>query len=603
MKKLLRLKTMLLLGLMFMCGTQTITADTYTIGWGTASGDEGTYTNFTSVSGTVTGIVSFSTTKNSASNPAYNSSSNELRLYYHSSGNGGSITLTPATNITITGVVMTTSTSPSVNYSVDGGTATSVTVSSNTYTISDISATTSLTIQNVNTSNTQLRIKKIEITYTNASSNPDKTNIATLNSISPTTLSVGDIGDFTLDATFADGTTVGEDYEIEWSSDNTSVLDVTGETYEAKAVGTANVTVRVTVLDDETYNEVNKTFAVTVKKAAHVKAYNEVFYESFDDCSSVGGNDNQWSSINPSGTIATDNEDTWTFTNGAAASECAKFGTGSAGGSATATMSLAAGTYTLSFKAGAWNKSNEGTTLSLEATGATLNMSEFTTEMGKFNSYDATLMVEEAGEVSFTFSTGAGNNRFFLDEVQLLIEYSKITITNAEYATYCGTRALDFSTTGITAYTATDEETKVTLNEITSGKVPANTPVVLYKEGADGTAISVPVIASAEAVGDNDLQVSTGTDVENMYVLAMNPTIGFYPWAGDSDLSAGKVYLQGKASYGARAFIGFDDNETTGIASTAMQPSTEPYYDLQGRRVAQPTKGLYIVNRRKVVIK
>ena len=178
-----------------------------------------------------------------------------------------------------------------------------------------------------------------------------------------------------------------------------------------------------------------------------------------------------------------------------------------------------------------------------------------------------------------------------------------VTITAAEYATYAGAKALNFNGVGIKVYTATDNKTSVTLNEIASGKVPANTPVVLYKEGADGTAISVPVIASAEAVGDNDLQVSTGTDVANMYVLAMNPTIGFYPWAGDSDLSAGKVYLQGKASYGARAFIGFDDNETTGIIPTAMQPSTEPYYDLQGRRVAQPTKGLYIVNGKKVVIK
>ena len=188
-------------------------------------------------------------------------------------------------------------------------------------------------------------------------------------------------------------------------------------------------------------------------------------------------------------------------------------------------------------------------------------------------------------------------------DVVLYREVENAVITSAEYATFCGDNVLDFKAVGIKVYTATDNKTSVTLNEIASGKVPANTPVVLYKEGADGTAISVPVIASADAVGDNDLQVSTGTDVENMYVLAMNPTIGFYPWAGTSNLSAGKVYLQGKASYGARAFIGFDDNETTGIIPTAMQPSTEPYYDLQGRRVAQPTKGLYIVNGKKVVIK
>jgi phage terminase large subunit-like protein len=97
-----------------------------------------------------------------------------------------------------------------------------------------------------------------------------------------------------------------------------------------------------------------------------------------------------------------------------------------------------------------------------------------------------------------------------------------VTITAAEYATYVNTtKPLDFSATGITVYTATDNETSVTLNEVATGKVPANTPVVLYKAGADGTPISVPVIASADAIGGtNDLRVSTGTDVANMYVLA-----------------------------------------------------------------------------------
>ena len=139
--------------------------DTYTIGWGTASGAQSQ--NFTATQGTVNGILSFTTDKNSSqTNPAYNSNSSELRLYYNSGGDGGSITLTPATGVTITGFKMTTSTSPSVNYFVDGGTATAVSGSGNIYEVTDISATESLKIQNANTSNTQLRIKTIEITYT-----------------------------------------------------------------------------------------------------------------------------------------------------------------------------------------------------------------------------------------------------------------------------------------------------------------------------------------------------------------------------------------------------------------------------------------------------
>ena len=140
-------------------------ADTYTLGWGTASGSNST--NFTATSGSVSGVVSFTTDKNSSQNaPAYNSNNTDLRLYYNGQGNGGSITLTPASRVTITGFVMTTTTSPSVKYTVDGGTAVAVSASSNTYTVSGISASSSLKIQNVNTSNTQLRIKTIQITYT-----------------------------------------------------------------------------------------------------------------------------------------------------------------------------------------------------------------------------------------------------------------------------------------------------------------------------------------------------------------------------------------------------------------------------------------------------
>ena len=166
-KKLRYFCTLLLMAVASVAWAQT----THTIGWGSASGDEGTYTNFEDVSGSVDGVLSFTTEKNGAgSNPAYNANASELRLYYGNGGNGGSITITPADGVTITGAVITTSTSPSVAYYVDGGDATSVTGSSNTYTISNISASSSLKIQNVNTSNTQLRIKKIAITYTTGGS-------------------------------------------------------------------------------------------------------------------------------------------------------------------------------------------------------------------------------------------------------------------------------------------------------------------------------------------------------------------------------------------------------------------------------------------------
>lgn len=142
---------------------------TYTIGWGAASGTTGTYSNFTDTSGSVSGLLSFSSAKNSStSEPAYNSNNNELRLYYNSQGNGGSITITPEEGVTIKGFVMMTSTNPSVKYFVDGGSGTSISASNYTYTATNLTVSSSLKIQNVNTSNTQLRISTIALTLETA---------------------------------------------------------------------------------------------------------------------------------------------------------------------------------------------------------------------------------------------------------------------------------------------------------------------------------------------------------------------------------------------------------------------------------------------------
>ena len=185
------------------------------------------------------------------------------------------------------------------------------------------------------------------------------------------------------------------------------------------------------------------------------------------------------------------------------------------------------------------------------------------------------------------------------------------TITAAEYATYCNaTRSLDFSTTGITVYTATDNETSVTLNEIASGQVPANTPVVLYKAGADGTAINVPVIASASAIsGTNDLHVvGEGglTGVDNIFVLSKkNNKVGFRLWDKTQTLNAGKIYLQGQDSYGARDFLAFDGT-TTGIANVEANDNLDanaPMYNLAGQRVNKSYKGVVIVNGKKMLNK
>ena len=124
------------------------------------------------------GDITLSCGKVNGTAPAYNSSSKELRLYYGSNGTGAYIDLTidASSAITINSVEITassTSYTPSVGYYIDGGDKQVGAWSGTKMTIGNIAATKSIRVQNVNTSNKQLRIKSIKITYSiNTSATP-----------------------------------------------------------------------------------------------------------------------------------------------------------------------------------------------------------------------------------------------------------------------------------------------------------------------------------------------------------------------------------------------------------------------------------------------
>ena len=78
-----------------------------------------------------------------------------------------------------------------------------------------------------------------------------------------------------------------------------------------------------------------------------------------------------------------------------------------------------------------------------------------------------------------------------------------------------------------------------------------------------------------------------------------------YPTA-TANMNGFRAYFQLLNANNARSFnMNFDDGETaTGIielTNTNSTNATNSYYDLQGRKVANPTKGLYIVNGKKIV--
>ena len=92
------------------------------------------------------------------------------------------------------------------------------------------------------------------------------------------------------------------------------------------------------------------------------------------------------------------------------------------------------------------------------------------------------------------------------------------------------------------------------------------------------------------------------------YILGADGTTAkFYEPDGVSTLKAGKAYLKTKTPKNSSApsfNLIIVDNNVTGINEVKGSGATvNGYYNLNGQRMVQPTKGLYIVNGRKVVLK
>ena len=209
-----------------------------------------------------------------------------------------------------------------------------------------------------------------------------------------------------------------------------------------------------------------------------------------------------------------------------------------------------------------------------------------------------------AQEVTITFG---GTCRIAKIEVTYCPSSISKEVGSTGWATWIAPYNIEVPTS-VTAYIVTASTTqKATLAELLA--IPVGTPVLLQGEGTHNfTVCSEDDLAVNENdPADNLLEVSDEETTSGVYVLANDEEgVGFYKWAGGL-LGAGYVYLPAPAG-GARSFLSFDfseDNGTTGIGAVLMNSErvNNEVYNLSGQRVAQPTKGLYIVNGKKVVIK
>ncbi len=177
--------------------------------------------------------------------------------------------------------------------------------------------------------------------------------------------------------------------------------------------------------------------------------------QTFDMCKGDGGNDGAWSGI----TTTTDFPETlitagWKIATGYSASGCVRFGTGKNQGSLSLPVlgSLSVETdLTLTFKAGAWESTNESTSLllSIEGGGA---LSAESVEMMKGQFTDYSIRITGATPLTVITFKGlqAANSRFFLDDIRIFAGGSTYAhITGSPFTINDGT-ATSYDVTGLT---------------------------------------------------------------------------------------------------------------------------------------------------------
>ena len=180
------------------------------------------------------------------------------------------------------------------------------------------------------------------------------------------------------------------------------------------------------------------------------------------------------------------------------------------------------------------------------------------------------------------------------------------------YATYCSPFALDLTPTDdYAAYAVSSVSGAIVNFAKIQGRVAPQTPIVLYNPEKAGQTILLPIATDGETLASNLLRgtlVPTPiTTVDGDYTN-FGLSGGKFVRINDGTIKANKAYLPLLTSSlpstsNARLSVTFVDepaevnktNETTGIRAAVASPSCDELYNLHGRRVVRPGKGLYIM--------
>lgn len=246
------------------------------------------------------------------------------------------------------------------------------------------------------------------------------------------------------------------------------------------------------------------------------------------------------------------------------------------------------------------------------------------TEGTTFDGYDAKsmfLMVDSEGNHASAASDNdhvvANNNQYTnKSNYWQLVKVTSVpvTIKSVGWASVAFPFAVQVpAESGVKAYFAESaDDTRMMLSEITDGIIPANTGVLLAKDG--GCTVNLPIVTTTTTYSYNKLACATAerdgyASKANYMLSAKTGTVGFLP-STMTLVPANKAFLPAanitSGSGQAQMLSFYIGGTVTGInAATAdAQNGNDVYYDLNGRRVLYPAHGIYVTgNGKKVFIK
>ena len=215
-------------------------------------------------------------------------------------------------------------------------------------------------------------------------------------------------------------------------------------------------------------------------------------------------------------------------------------------------------------------------------------------------------------QTRFRYYTTAANIQLYKYVAGANPDNIDIFVSEAGFATYVSGYDLDYSSNAnLKAYIAKKVEDEVKMVEVE--KVEAGTGVLL--RAIDGGGKNYTVDTTDETtdnttgnlfIAGNDEAVQSIDGSNHNYILnIVNNKIGFYQAAGQN-VAKNRAYLQTTVAL-SRIGLNFLDDETTGIEAISNNQESikdwaNMYYNLNGQRVANPSKGVFIVNG-KIVIK